>query len=184
MSGAGFTAGSALWSATTDETSTWRTPPEVWAPLHREFGFGLDAAALGASALLPWWHGPDHPDPGRRDAFTASWTDTRAGGRTGTRAGWLNPPYGRGLDRWMELAKLWGRRMPVVALIMARTDTAWWHDHVHTEASEVRFVRGRVRFLRLDGTPGDSAPAPSAIIVWRPGQLRGSPLVSTFEQQA
>ena len=49
-----------LWSETvddTDETACWRTPPEVFRPLQREFGFALDAASR--DALARWIDGLD-----------------------------------------------------------------------------------------------------------------------------
>jgi hypothetical protein len=54
----------------------------------------------------------------------------------------------------------------VVMLIPARTDTAWWHDYV-VKADEVRFLRGRVKFVK-PGVKSDAAPFPSAIVVFRP----------------
>ena len=52
----------------------------------------------------------------------------------------------------------------MVALLPARPDTAYWHDHVAGRA-EVYFLRGRLRF----GAGGNSAPFPSALAVWGAG---------------
>lgn len=175
----------AAWSETgpdeTADSARWQTPPEVFGPLHREFGFGLDAAAMGDSARVPFYLGPDHPNPSRRDAFEADWRASR--GPFGE-AVWLNPPYGRGMGRWIVLAARWGREVPVVAFILARTDLPWWHDVVMKTAAEVRFVRGRVKFLRANGDAASGAPAPSLVLVWRPGEsgAPGGPKVSTFTQ--
>jgi len=51
----------------------------------------------------------------------------------------------------------------VVALIPARTDTHYWHEHVAGKA-DVYFLRGRLCF----GTNGQkqSAPFPSALVIW------------------
>ena len=51
----------------------------------------------------------------------------------------------------------------VVALIPARTDTAWWADWVAPYAAEIVFLRGRVRFC-LNGVPQQSAPFPSCLV--------------------
>lgn len=49
----------------------------------------------------------------------------------------------------------------IVALVPARTDTAWWHNYcIH---HEVRFIRGRLKF----GNSKNCAPFPSAIIVMK-----------------
>jgi site-specific DNA-methyltransferase (adenine-specific) len=50
----------------------------------------------------------------------------------------------------------------IVCLVPARTDTAWWHDYVMPYASDIRFIRGRLKFN--DGP--NAAPFPSAIVVY------------------
>ena len=54
---------------------------------------------------------------------------------------------------------------PIVLLIPARTDTAYFHEYILGKA-ELRFLRGRIRFCHEDGTPGDAAPFPSMIVVY------------------
>ena len=49
-----------------------------------------------------------------------------------------------------------------VCLVPARTDTRWWHDWVVGYATEVRFVKGRLKF----GCSDSGAPFPSAIVVY------------------
>lgn len=61
---------------------------------------------------------------------------------------WLNPPYSEP-GKWLE--KLADHRNGV-ALVLASTDTAWYHDFVAAGASGLLFVRGRPRFLRADKT--------------------------------
>jgi hypothetical protein len=76
----------------------------------------------------------------------------------------VNPPYGRGLARWVAKARHeveLGHAKTVVALLPARPDTGYWHDHVAGKAV-VYFLRGRLRFG--DGEQG--APFPSALTVW------------------
>ena len=53
----------------------------------------------------------------------------------------------------------------VVCLIPARTDTRYWHEYA-TKA-EVEFLKGRLRF-----GGGNSAPFPSALLVFRNANLR------------
>ena len=76
---------------------------------------------------------------------------------------WMNPPYGREIKRWMQKAyesSLAGAT--VVCLVPARTDTAWWHDYAFK--GEITFLRGRLKF----GDAKNSAPFPSAVVVFRP----------------
>jgi hypothetical protein len=52
----------------------------------------------------------------------------------------------------------------VVLLAHARTDTRWFHDWVYGKATELRFVRGRLKF----GDGKQSAPFPSLVSVFQP----------------
>ncbi len=54
------------------------------------------------------------------------------------------------------------RGKTVVFLIPARTDTKWFHAYVLPYASEIRFIKGRLRF----GDAQNSAPFPSMIVVF------------------
>ena len=54
-----------------------------------------------------------------------------------------------------------------MCLIPARTDTSYWHDYIFNKAAEIRFLKGRIKFERPDGTKGDAAPFPSAVIVYK-----------------
>ena len=76
---------------------------------------------------------------------------------------WMNPPYGRTIGAWMRKAYNASRDgATVVCLIPSRTDTAWWH--YYAMKGEIRFMRGRLKF----GGAKNSAPFPSAIVVFRP----------------
>lgn len=134
----------------------WETPQPLFDALDAEFGFTLDAAANRGNAKRPVWYGPGSPC-GVEDALSVPWDGVV----------WLNPPYGRQIGRWVAAAHRWGRSgqcQVVVALLPARTDTAWFHRHV-MRASEIRFIRGRLTF---EGGPYP-APFPSMIVIWRPG---------------
>lgn len=142
----------------------WRTPPELYARLDREFGFRWDAActvhnclAPRGSYLGPWWG----------DALSSPWpTDGPI---------WLNPPYSN-VKPWLSRAREAGLHVPVVCLLPADTSTRWWWDFVACSAYEVRFLRGRVRIHVADGAGihktkggGGSTIGPSAIVVYSPG---------------
>jgi phage N-6-adenine-methyltransferase len=138
---------------------TWTTPREFFDELNKEFNFGLDAAALQNSTLVPDnWYGPDHPDPAARDALRIDWNHNSRG-----RPIWLNPPYGRVIKDWVrkasEVAEAGGT---VVCLVPARTDTHWWHDYC-INAYEIRYIRGRLKF----GGQKNSAPFPSALVIMK-----------------
>ena len=142
----------------TSNDDTWSTPRDFFDKLNDEFHFGLDAAALSSSTLVPDnWYGPDHPQLIRRDAFQRLWTID-----AGNKPIWLNPPYGRTIGDWMRKANLEAQEGGVVVcLVPARTDTNWWHSYCIQH--EVRFIKGRLKF----GNQKNSAPFPSAVVVIR-----------------
>jgi len=75
---------------------------------------------------------------------------------------YMNPPYGRAISAWLEKARFEvaaGNARCVTALIPARTDTSWWHDHVVGWA-DIVLLRGRITFI--DGAA--SAPFASAVL--------------------
>ena len=79
----------------------------------------------------------------------------------------MNPPYGRTIARWVR--KAYESSMSgatVVCLLPARTDTKWWHNYVMR--GEIRLIRGRLRF----GNSKNSAPFPSAVVVFRAPEFR------------
>jgi phage N-6-adenine-methyltransferase len=150
----GFTSG-----MRTSLDDTWTTPRDFFDKLNAEFDFGLDAAAMQNSTLVPDnWYGPDHPDPAARDALRIDWNHNSRG-----KPIWLNPPYGRVIKDWMRKAsEVAAGGGTVVCLVPARTDTHWWHDYC-INAYEIRYIRGRLKF----GGQKNSAPFPSAVVVMR-----------------
>jgi site-specific DNA-methyltransferase (adenine-specific) len=73
----------------------------------------------------------------------------------------MNPPYGE-INAWVRKAYESSiRGAVIVCLLPSRTDQAWWHDIVMRHASEIRFIRGRLRFGgKLN------APFPNVIVVF------------------
>jgi phage N-6-adenine-methyltransferase len=132
------------------ERSDWETPPEVFDPLHAEFGFTLDVCATAETAKCIAYFGP------AEDGLKQPWL---------SRVCWMNPPYGREIGKWVQKAYEESKKgATVVCLLPARTDTRWWHTYC-TDA-EVRFIRGRVKFIR-DGVQTAGTPFPSAVVIFR-----------------
>ena len=136
---------------TTSLIENWATPPEFFEALNIEFGFTLDVCAEPHNAKVARYFTQNE------DGLSQDW---------GREVCWMNPPYGRKIAEWMAKARksAWGGAL-VVCLVPARTDTRWWHDYAMT--GEVRFIRGRLRFIQPDGQQGQSAPFPSAIVIFR-----------------
>lgn len=76
---------------------------------------------------------------------------------------WMNPPYGPGMDRWLEKLAAHGDGL---TLIFARTETRAFFDHVWDKADALLFIKGRLKFHRPDGTIGLAAAAPSVLIAY------------------
>jgi phage N-6-adenine-methyltransferase len=129
----------------------WATPPEVFAPLHEEFRFTLDPCATPASAKCAKFYTE------AEDGLSKSWAGERV---------FMNPPYGREIYAWTRKARLEAASgVLVVGLLPASCDLAWWHEDIVGHA-EIRFIRGRVRFL-TDGPYRASGFFPSVVVVWR-----------------
>lgn len=139
----------------------WRTPDDFFRELDREFHFDLDAAANDENAKCANYFTPE------TDGLKADW-----GGHTV----FCNPPYGRQVGKWVKKGYEESRKpeTTVVMLIPARTDTSYYHEYIFNgKADEIRFLRGRLRFEDENGNPKDTAPFPSALIIWRSKDQRG-----------
>lgn len=142
-------------STTPSANVEWATPPAIYAALEKEFGFTLDAAACGSNA--------------KHIRYVSKDTDALAIGWTGERV-FCNPPYGRGMDRWVEKALHEAREGALVVMLLpARTDTIWFHRLVLPHA-EIRFIQGRLSYTvgMVAGRRG-RAPFGSMVAVFRPG---------------
>jgi site-specific DNA-methyltransferase (adenine-specific) len=129
----------------------WQTPKAVYDTLDKEFHFDFD----------PCPHNPTF------NGLTCEWG----------KSNFVNPPYGRQITDWIvKGCAQYLQGKTVVFLIPSRTDTRWWHQYIMVHATEIRFIKGRLKF---DGSK-NSAPFPSAIVVMKAitTSRRGSRAVS------
>lgn len=132
----------------------WTTPRELFDWLNLRFGFTLDPCCLPETALCPKYYTP------QENGLAQPWRGERV---------FMNPPYGRNIGQWIAKAESEAHRGAlVVALVPARTDTAWWQNHVIGKAS-ICYLSGRLKF----GNSKQSAPFPSAILVYWGGDTKG-----------
>jgi len=137
----------------------WETPQPFFDHLNEEFLFRMDVCATPDNSKLPVFLTPEE------NALELPWISVA----------WMNPPYGRVIARWVKKAlDETHRGVTVVCLLPARTDTKWWHDYV-MNAAEIRLVKGRLKF----GGHVNSAPFPSAVVIFRP-EYNGIPRFSSF----
>ena len=110
----------------------WQTPPELFRLLDDEFDFDIDAAASRENALCQRFFSEE--DSAFDHELSGGWRV------------FANPPYGN-LKPWVDLFAKWAEQgNTVVALMPSATDTEWWMS-AYLNASEIRLLSGRVKFI-------------------------------------
>ena len=143
--------------------SDWATPQELFDELDAEFHFTLDVCASDWNAKCKKYFIEPITDHNKlstskafgEDGLVLDW---------GKNICWMNPPYGKVLNDWMKKAyesSLNGAT--IVCLVPSAADTAWWHDYAMK--GEIRFLRGRPRFVTKEGT-WQQTFSPSVIVVF------------------
>lgn len=115
--------------------NNWRTPPPLFDYLDKLYHFEVDAAADESNHLCEEWYGPGGS---REDGL--SWEPW--GGPA-----WCNPPYGKGLDLWVE--KMISSDHLVVALLPNFTESRWFY--LLQSKAWLWFLKGRVPFIDPSG---------------------------------
>ena len=129
------------------------TPDWLALPLVEKFNLETDVCANPANAKCARYY------TAQDDGLSQEWT-----GKI-----WMNPPYGRGIQKWIE--KAWrsvteGEAEVVVCLIPVSPGTKYWHRYVLRSNCDVVFLEGRVRFVGAKKSPAfDSA----VVVMRRPG---------------
>lgn len=131
-----------------NKTVDWYTPQWVFDDL----GLQFDLDPCAPQGGVPWIPAAAHyalPTDGLKEPWH---------GRV-----WLNPPYGTHTKKWLKKLDEHGNG---VALVFARTDCRWFHDHV-VNAAAVLFLSGRISFVDgLGVTSTNGAGAGSMLIAW------------------
>lgn len=159
-------------------TVEWGTPPKLvryYAQRWAGGGFDLDVAASRWLHVCPTYYTVED------DGLSLPWR-----GRV-----WCNPPYGRVEELWVAKAVrevLAGRAELVVMFLPAKTGKVWFQRYVmgprggaprgelrlRYPCADVDFVKGRVRYVKPDGTPGDVAGFASVALLFEAWTL-GAP---------
>ena len=130
------------------EKHTWETPQDFFDKLDNIFNFTLDSCAEEETTKCSHFYTIED------NALVQNWEGVV----------WCNPPYGREQVKFVmkALDEHNKHSSTVVMLIPARPDTKLWQDTIFPNASQVCFVRGRLRF----GKSKDNAPFPCALVVF------------------
>jgi len=134
------------------KSDLWCTPQDLFDSLNKEFNFTFDLCATKKSAKCEKYYTPE------QDALVQNPISESI---------WCNPPYSREVGKWVRKCyeiRLCADVNIVVMLLPARTDTTWFHDYILGK-SEVRFIKGRLKFLNKEdsekfGNTEKSSPAP------------------------
>jgi len=122
----------------TSGNNDWTTPKNVYEDLDNEFHFDFDPC-------------PNNPT---FDGLSIEWGNSN----------FVNPPYTTSLQNAFAAKGLeeYRKGKIVVFLVPARTSTKRFHEIFLPYATEIRFIKGRLKFG--DATQG--APFPSMIVVF------------------
>lgn len=131
----------------------WETPWHFFRQLDSEFHFTLDPCCYEHTAKCK-----KHFTI-REDGLAQDWGGEHV---------FCNPPYGKAIAAWVNkcFAESQKKQTVIVLLIPARTDTNYFHEFIFGKASEIRFVKGRLRFAPSKCP----APFPSMVVVYNKDQ--------------
>ena len=109
-----------------DSGDDWATPPYVYDPLHEEFNFDFDPCPLHADF----------------DGLEMEWGERN----------YINPPYSQKLKgAFVKRAVSESKQGKLCVLLLpVSTSTVLFHDWIQPNASEIRFIRGRVKFIGVN----------------------------------
>ncbi len=130
------------------KSNEWATPQSFFDELNKRFKFTLDPCSTNENHKCNKFYTV------KEDGLSKDWSNEIV---------FMNPPYGGHTRDWIEKAYLESLKgAVVVCLIVSSTDRSYWHDFIFPRASEIRFIRGRLKF----GGVKNTAPFASAIVVF------------------
>ena len=125
------------------------TPRDFYRALNEVYHFTLDVAATKKNKMAPDYIGR------RQNALKPSthWT-----GRV-----FVNPPYGKGLERWVgkAIVEVATNHAEFVVMLLPAYPDRKWFPALHVFSTRITFLTGRLHFRGAK----DSAPFPSMYAV-------------------
>ena len=132
-----------------EHSNNWATPKEFYDKLDQEFKFDFDPCPLNLEKIT-----------NDNDGLLIEWGSSN----------YINPPYSRDLKEKFVFKAIEesNKGKLCVMLLPVSTSTKLFHDHILPNANEIRFVKGRIKFLGTN-TKGEyvtnKAPMHDSMIV-------------------
>ena len=132
-----------------NHSDNWATPKEFYDKLNAEFAFDFDPCPLCKTEITP-----------DKDGLLIEWGQRN----------FINPPYSRSLkEAFVKKAIEESKKGKLcVMLLPVSTSTKLFHEAIQPNAKEIRFVKGRIKFVGVN-TKGelvnDKAPMHDSMIV-------------------
>ena len=132
-----------------DHSDNWATPKEFYNKLDQEFNFDFDPCPLNLGEITP-----------ENDGLLIEWGLSN----------FVNPPYSRDLKEKFVIKAIEESKKGklCVMLLPVSTSTKLFHDHILPNQKEIRFIKGRIKFLGIN-TKGEyvtnKAPMHDSMIV-------------------
>ncbi|WP_070486848.1 DNA N-6-adenine-methyltransferase [Weeksella sp. HMSC059D05] len=132
-----------------NHSDNWATPKEFYDKLNAEFAFDFDPCPLNENEITPDKYG-----------LLIEWGQRN----------YINPPYSRKLKEAfvMKAVEESKKGKLCVMLLPVSTSTKLFHEVIKPNANEIRFVKGRIKFVGVN-TKGelvnDKAPMHDSMIV-------------------
>jgi len=107
----------------------YATPPELYNELNKEFNFDFDPCPYNEKEII-------------NDGLKIEWGNSN----------FVNPPYSQKLkEAFVEKAIEESKKgKTCVLLIPVSTSTKLFHEHIKPNAKEIRFLKGRIKFGKID----------------------------------
>ena len=127
----------------------WETPQDFFDKLNEEFHFTLDPCCTKETAKCAKYYTPED------NGLLQDWFNEVV---------FCNPPYSRELGKWVKKCyEEFLKGTTIILLIPSRTDTTYFHDYIYNHATEIRFLKGRLKF----GNSSNTCPFPCMVVVYK-----------------
>jgi len=111
-----------------NHSDNWSTPKDLYDKLNAEFNFDFDPCPLNLNEITE-----------NNNGLFIEWG----------KSNFVNPPYSRKLKEAfvMKAIEESEKGKVCVMLLPVSTSTKLFHDHILPKSNEVRFIKGRVKFI-------------------------------------